>query len=296
MIASMCGREMVGEPTEAKFLEEILNETTGLNFEQFNEVLLVLNQERVSLRFFDFFFRGRKPSGRVSLEALKRGIEKFRGFAMLEYGNFRHAYQRLSSVRTPAEDFERAVKRHCIPSSTEMRHRFLGRPPKTLRIHPIDRSLTWLTGYLSAGKYSQDSATFFAIVLRLGGARAREVLEWRTEELFQDHFQKHEVENEKEFIRKFGRGAFAELTRRVHRDAKSFLGQVQEKTKAPNLNEKKWLPALPHVFDVLQNYLTWTQDARSRGERNTDAYLTWDYMDVYVATSMRERWEYVSVR
>jgi hypothetical protein len=292
MIASMCGREMVGEPTEAKFLEEILNETTGLNFEQFNEVLLVLNQERVSSRFFDFFFRGGKHGGPVSLESLKRGIEKFRGFALLEYGNFRHAYQRLSSVRTTAEDFQRAVKRHCAPSSAEMRHKFLGRPPKTLRIHPIDKSLTWLTGYLSAGKYSQDSATFFAIVLRLGGARTRDIMEWRRKELFQDQFQKHEVENEREFTRKFGKPAFAELTLRVHRETKSFLRQVQEKAKAPNLNEKRWLPTLPHVFEVLQNYRTWTQNARSKGERNTDAYLSWDYMDVYVATSMRERWEY----
>ncbi|MFQ5862169.1 MAG: hypothetical protein ACE5IC_03505 [Candidatus Brocadiales bacterium] len=28
------------------------------------------------------------------------------------------------------------------------------------------------------------------------------------------------------------------------------------------------------------------------GEKNTNIYLTWDYMDVYIATSMRESWEF----
>jgi hypothetical protein len=34
---------------------------------------------------------------------------------------------------------------------------------------------------------------------------------------------------------------------------------------------------------------------RARGLRNTDVYLTWDYMDVYVATSMRKQWEFEDV-
>lgn len=28
--------------------------------------------------------------------------------------------------------------------------------------------------------------------------------------------------------------------------------------------------------------------------RNTDVYLTWDHLDVYVATSMRNKWEYLT--
>jgi hypothetical protein len=292
LIAFMCGRATSVEPSEESFLKEILAGSPALNYEQFNEVLLVLNQERVSARFFDFFFHEGTSRGPVSLQALKRGIEKFRGFAMLEYGNFRHAYQRLSSLRTPAEEFERAVKRHCMPSSTEMRRRFLARPRKTLRIHPIDRNLTWLTGYLSAGKYSQDSATFFAMLLRLGGTGLHEVLDWRRGELLQDEFQRYEVKNKEEFIQKFGHGSFAKLNRDVDSAAKSFVEQVKEKKRAPNLDERKWLPVLPHVFEILQHYRTCTHDARSTGERNTDTYLTWDYMDVYVATSMRERWEY----
>jgi hypothetical protein len=33
------------------------------------------------------------------------------------------------------------------------------------------------------------------------------------------------------------------------------------------------------------------EGVRIKGLRNTDVYLTWDFMDVYVATSMRKRWE-----
>jgi hypothetical protein len=34
---------------------------------------------------------------------------------------------------------------------------------------------------------------------------------------------------------------------------------------------------------------------RAKGLRNTDVYLTWDYMDVYVATSMRKQWDFEDV-
>ncbi len=34
------------------------------------------------------------------------------------------------------------------------------------------------------------------------------------------------------------------------------------------------------------------RDTEAQGLRNTDIYLTWDYMDVYIATSMRRRWEF----
>ena len=33
-------------------------------------------------------------------------------------------------------------------------------------------------------------------------------------------------------------------------------------------------------------------NAQEKGLKNTDVYLTWDYMDVYIATSMRHKWEF----
>lgn len=56
----------------------------------------------------------------------------------------------------------------------------------------------------------------------------------------------------------------------------------------------------PHLH--LLGYLTTGDDnpkqvkkVRESGQRNFETYLSYDYLDVYVATSMRERWEYVDV-
>lgn len=37
------------------------------------------------------------------------------------------------------------------------------------------------------------------------------------------------------------------------------------------------------------------EQTKVKGLRNTDVYLTWDYMDVYVATSMRKQWDFEDV-
>jgi hypothetical protein len=37
------------------------------------------------------------------------------------------------------------------------------------------------------------------------------------------------------------------------------------------------------------------KSVREQGQRNFETYLSYDYLDVYVATSMREKWEYVDV-
>lgn len=73
-----------------KFIKNV--STEGLEHFQFNELLLLLDQHRVSKDFFDFLFEKEK----IKLKDLKEGIIKFRGFAMLAYGNFRFAYKKLN--------------------------------------------------------------------------------------------------------------------------------------------------------------------------------------------------------
>lgn len=36
----------------------------------------------------------------------------------------------------------------------------------------------------------------------------------------------------------------------------------------------------------------YVKEAQEQTRRNTEVYLTWDYMDIYVATSMRNKWEF----
>ncbi len=292
LISLMCGREIEPEDQELRFLSGILSQTNKLNYEQFNEILLVLNQERVSSHFFDFFFRSSARAGPVPIGKLKEGIEKFRGFAMLGFGNFRFAYQKLSSVRTSPDEFKRMVSKHCILPRNEVQKKFSGRPPKAIRITPIEKQQTWLLGYLSAGKYDQDSATLLAILFKLGPVVARDVLRWKAEELWEDEFQRRDVKDRTELRKKFGKEAVDKLMRRVDHGAMAFLRLVKQKAKSPGLDPSGWLSKLPRVIDVLQDYRAQILRVRQLGTRNTDVYLTWDYMDVYVATSMRERWEY----
>ena len=46
---------------------------------------------------------------------------------------------------------------------------------------------------------------------------------------------------------------------------------------------------------ILSKLNTEIGDTRKQGIFNTEVYLTWDYIDVYIATSMREQWEYFEV-
>lgn len=55
---------------------------------------------------------------------------------------------------------------------------------------------------------------------------------------------------------------------------------------------EKWRSKIESIMDELntkQEDIVRTHDI---GRQNLDIYLTWDYMDVYIATSMREQWEY----
>jgi len=46
------------------------------------------------------------------------------------------------------------------------------------------------------------------------------------------------------------------------------------------------------IIPLLAARLKLLNEVRAKAERNQDVYLTWDYVDVYFATSMRKRWEF----
>src|SRR5882762_9726043 len=67
-----------------------------------------------------------------------------------------------------------------------------------------------------------------------------------------------------------------------------YLGYIIERDLAEQLRKAPDDPILRERWDRLQQ-------VRSIGRKNHDAYLTYDHMDVYIATSMRERHEFVLV-
>jgi hypothetical protein len=193
----------------------------GLNYEQFNELLLVLRQNRVSQAFFDFVFG--KPT--VNLDELRTGIIRFRALAMLSYGNFTYARRTLSRLHSVAEIQKRLQDFGKSPD--ERMAELARRPDPILSVDPINRCHTWLNGEIT-GKVIEKE-------IRLAN------------EMFSNG------------------DPWSEETR-----ALDFLEQLVE---LDDLNKKVQKKAL----------------------QNSNVYLTWDYLDVYVATSMRNKWEFEEV-
>ena len=191
----------------------------GLNYEQFNELLLFLNQDRVNKPFFDFFFK--KEKGEISLDELKKGVIRFRGFAMLCFGNFKFAYKELIQKKTE-EELENRLKPFCKKRDGIL-EKFKARPQQMLDVKPIKRNETWYIGYISQKKFKKE-----------------------------DNFLRESI------------------------------------VSAENDKKRELLPA-QKIYEEIGETI---EDAERKAFENTDIYLTWDYMDVYIATSMRHKWEF----
>ena len=187
--------------------------SAGLNYAQFNELLLLVDQDRVTPSFFEFFFKDT-----TSLEQLKVRIIDFRGFAILSFGNFRFAYKKLS--RTESKERLLGLLAPFSSPSAQILAAHANRPRAAIRVEEIERSKTWCNGYIAKRKYEKEAKL------------------------------------------------------------------IEERIKA---QPSEALVQQAQFYQQLGLQITETQ---SKAIRNTDAYLTWDYMDVYVATSMRNSWEF----
>ena len=99
----LCGHAAPSELTESdeQLLEKFVTKAVpvGVTFEQLNELLLVLNQNRISRVFFDFFFDARREENELlSFNELRAGVIRFKGFAMVCFGNYRFAFRQLSAL------------------------------------------------------------------------------------------------------------------------------------------------------------------------------------------------------
>jgi len=224
IIRHLCGKNYDRDLPEEdkKLLSKLLDnvEKNGLNYTQFNELLLLLNQDKVGKDFFRFFF----GNGVITFDDLKKGIVRFRGYAMLRFGNFKFAYRQLTQM------CEKELKNMLAPfcrEPSELQKEFERRPKKMLEIDEIQRDRTWCLGGISGEKINVEAKAL-----------------------------------EKEIERAKKRGS--------------------------NFPKKK----LAGFKDELVNMSKQVRSSQKQALANTDIYLTWDYMDIYVATSMRNRWEY----
>jgi hypothetical protein len=217
IIDFLCGKKLDNKILDDKakvmlpiFRENIKNEM--LTYEQFNELLLLLNQDRISKGFYEYFFSDEQ----LSYDTLKQGIIKFRGYAMLYFGNFRFAFKELGKKST--DDMNKIFPPLC-------RLRQSQRPKKVLDIQKIEKTKTWYLGYISGAKVNKEA------------------------------------------------------------EGLDCLGQENE------IYEKAQREFKP----LLQKMRTEIEETLAIGYSNTDVYLIWDYIDVYVATSMRNKWEFEDI-
>ncbi len=226
----LCGRHVASPLSESdwRLLEDCVAKalTSSVAYEQFNELLLILNQDRISRTFFDYFFVGEQEEGRqLTLEQLRSGVIRFKGFAIMCFGNFRFAYRRLNRIQSDDELLSE-LGDFCEPcGAIDKRH--AERPGKVLDISEIKRDQTWYVGEITGRVVSNELRQF--------------------EEYRKAH---PEIKEDADAV------AFAK--RLLEMDAE--FSEVQEVALS-----------------------------------NTDIYLTWDVLDVYVATSMRNKWEYEEI-
>lgn len=224
IIKYLCGKDY--DPKLLKRDEKLLSvlrdnaKERGLDFRQFNELLLLLNQDKVGEDFFRFFFEKDK----IKLEDLRKGVAKFRVFAMLCFGNFRFAYKQLINQN------EGELKTKLSPywrDPSELKEEFKTRPNKMLEIEKIPKDRTWFLGHITGRKVDKEVEV---------SEKEEERVEKRVSPFKEEEFLKF-------------------------RDKLGEMGVEIE-------------------------------EAQKQAFRNTNIYLTWDYMDIYFATSMRNKWEY----
>lgn len=250
LLSLLCGQEIYCEKLchEAKdaieaFLERVKEEREAnvpISYEELNELLLLFNQYRVERPFFDFFFLSKDPrlkqvSGEdeglfITFKELKGGVKRFRGFAMLCFGNFRFAFRKLSKEKNPARFMKFLDPWNCNSNKEKMEIEKRQGPltPVTGTQDEIERNKTWFLGYLSIDVLYSDGQTLERITETSNGDR-----------------------------------------------------QVQE---PKDIRDR--------LCKELEQYNSELEKARAKGRRNTVKYLTWDFLDVYVATSMRQPWEF----
>jgi len=85
---------------------------------------------------------------------LKRGIIKFRSFAMLCFGNFRFAYKSL--IEKNEDELREVLAPYCRDAS-DVSKELANRPPIMLDIKLIKKEQTWYLGYISGAKIDTDA-------------------------------------------------------------------------------------------------------------------------------------------
>lgn len=214
--------------------------------------ILLLSNQRQVSRAFFEFFF-RPTAGQVTFDQIRRGISTFEGFAMLRFGNVRYAFRKLYELDSAELQAELGEYSN---TPDDLLKGFRGRLDKPGLPMEVAADKTWLLGYIARGAADHDFATYYAMATLLG------------------------QKAESEFI-----GKLDEIQQTIYRKRKEELG-------AANGGWREQFADLESIRSPIEELQEKLKQTRQNGWLNTTHYLALDFMDVYVATSMREKWEF----
>lgn len=123
-----------------------------LGHSQFNEILLLLGFDRVYPGFFQYLVDGtidyKDGSAIESLQALEKGVERFRTLALLWFGNIKFAFKALSK-----DPYELELK--VTDTKSWKKTYYTSRHPPISDIDNIPAEKTYFLGYLIADKLKE---------------------------------------------------------------------------------------------------------------------------------------------
>ncbi|HEV3316047.1 MAG TPA: hypothetical protein VG488_03715 [Candidatus Angelobacter sp.] len=244
-------------PTE--LMEEILtsilvNGKVELTLEKINRLMISCRHRLATNHFFQYFFDNVK-----TIDEFEKAVDRYRIKAMWLFGNFRFAYRSLATC--DREEFQQII-RETEPVDED---RFAKREPFS-EIQAIAVESLHLLGYIAKGELDDLEMTykFLQQLLNAGIGRSK-VLQ--------------------------GMGP-----NRLERS----LGVLRNHGLEPSVSDFADLPVeelkslVSKVASVLDPLRRSREEAVKVGLNNTDRYLTLPFLDVYVATSMREKKDFVA--
>lgn len=248
--------------TDRALLGELLAEDgKPIGHSQLNELLLLVNKDRMGRPFFDRFF-----GDRCTVGSLADSVLAYQKLAMLAYGNFVYAYRILS--RADTEEALREELGECARDPDAILAEFEARGEKLVDIELIPREQTPLVGYLSTSQILAETARGAYLTEQLPPPEALAASKW------------------------------GDYEARVRADARpdeqpALVAMIAKYRKgAPDATVAQFAGHLAEVGPRLRANREQVRAVQRVAARNQDVYLTWDHMDVYFATSMRKRWEF----
>ena len=229
---------------------------------QFNELLLLVNKDRIGRAMFSRFF-----GAKCRMADLPAAVERYQKAAMLRYGNFVFAYRTLSRIADD-EQLNQELGTLCIGGDSSGPE-YLARATKLFEIESIAREDTPLVGYLSATQIVAEAAR--AKLLRIATASVKDDASWKVlEDIVRELCRPEEVQ--------------------------AILGTVSNyQLRYPDRKPVDLRAFLSRISPELEKRHSRLSEVQAVATRNQDIYLTWDHMDVYFATSMRKAWEFADL-